>query len=58
MTISIGDDLEAWARLSQRKRYRQVEQLVGDLYKGFNFSISPSEADFLPKMISNSVVIV
>lgn len=42
MTISIGNDLKAWTRLSQGKSYRQVEQPVGELYRRLNFSISPS----------------
>lgn len=57
-TQSVGDYLEAWTRLKQGKSYRQVEQPVGDLYRGLNFSISPSEDYFLPEMISSPVVIV
>lgn len=49
---------EARTRLSQGKSYRQVEQLVGDLYRGLKFSISPLEDDFPPEKISSSVVIV
>lgn len=57
-TLSIGDYLEARTRLRQGKSYRQIEQPVGDLYRGLNFSISPLEDDILPEMISSPVVIV